>query len=438
LREFAGGRPQGGTKTPAKPVEPRRSGVSGRGFDSRRLHCAKNRKIFSSNQMIIRKVFPTKDILEIQEELKRIYGNNFVVIEINHIKKKLLPFIPLFGKEYTEVILEIPDKTTEEEATVLQNEKNIEKNLLESLEALKKELLALKEEIKKEPKAKKTIIKVEEKASNLAEEDKKFLSQLGDEALGLLDVLTEKGFSENLVIKILKEATGYDIDNAVFDLKDTPLKALTEAFGKLFEFKSLESEEPKKVIVLIGPTGVGKTTTIAKIISNFVLNNQRKVGGISLDTFRVGGAQRLESFLKVLEVPFRKADTKKAFEVALEEFSDKEYIFVDVAGRSAYDELSWKELFNILSIIDKEHLIPLLTVSFNMHPDVVMEIYEHLKGYPIKGLILTKADETYKRGTIFNAVEKMKLPLFYFTNGQKVPHNLLPATPLNMAKLILE
>ena len=73
-----------------------------------------------------------------------------------------------------------------------------------------------------------------------------------------------------------------------------------------------------------------------------------------------------------------------------------------------------------------------------MHPDAVLEIYEHLKVYPLKGLILTKADETSKRGVIFSAVEKMNLPLYYFTNGQKVPHSILLATPSNLAKLILE
>jgi flagellar biosynthesis protein FlhF len=389
--------------------------------------------------MIIRKIFPVKDILEIQEELRKIYGNNFVVIEINHIKKRLIPFLPFFGKEYTEVILEIPEKPLEENTEEFSNkEKKVEELLLEELENLKKELATLKEELKKEQKPKRTIVKVEKKEINLSEDDKKFLSQLGDEALNLLDLLTEKGFSEKLTIEILKEATGYDIEQDLFDLRDTPLKVLTEAFEKLFEFKDLESEEPQKVVVLVGPTGVGKTTTIAKIVSNFVLNNQKTVGVISLDTFRVGGAQRLESFLKVLEVPFRKADTKKAFETALEDFADKEFIFVDVAGRSVYDELSWKEIFNILGDIEEEKLIPLLTVSFNMHPDAVLEIYEHLKAHPLKGLILTKADETYKRGVIFNAVEKINLPMYYFTNGQKVPHNIMPATPANLAKLILD
>ena len=65
--------------------------------------------------MIIRKVFPSKDIVEIQEELRKLYGDNFVVIEINHIKRYPIPFLPLFGKEYTEVIIEISDRPKKEE-----------------------------------------------------------------------------------------------------------------------------------------------------------------------------------------------------------------------------------------------------------------------------------------------------------------------------------
>ena len=384
--------------------------------------------------MIIRKVFPSKDIVEIQEELRKLYGDNFVVIEINHIKKYPLPFIPLFGKEYTEVIIEISDQPKRQEQKEFKKEV-LEEVILKQLEELKKELQSLKAQ---QQQVKKVTVKVVKKDANLKEEDKKFLNQLGDEALELLDLLCDRGFDEEVAVKILKEATGYDIENDVFDLKDSPTKVLSSAFSKLYGFKDLEQEEPQKVIALVGPTGVGKTTTIAKIVSNLVLNSRKTVGVISLDTFRVGGAQRLESFLKVLEVPFRKADTKKAFETALEDFADKEFLFIDIAGRSVYDELSWKEIFNILSDLPEEKLLPLLTVSFNMHPDAVLEIYEHLKGYPLKGLILTKADETSKRGAIFTAVEKMDLPLYYFTNGQKVPHNILLATPSNLAKLILE
>jgi flagellar biosynthesis protein FlhF len=383
--------------------------------------------------MIIRKVFPSKDIVEIQEELRKLYGDNFVVIEINHLKKYPIPFVPLFGKEYTEVIIEIREQPKEEKKEF--KKELLEEVILKQLEELKKELQSLKSQ---QQQVKKVTVKVSKKDSDLKEEDKQFLNQLGDEALELLDLLLEKGFEEKLAVRILKEATGYDIENDVFDLKDTPSKVLAEAFSQLYQFKDLEQEETPKVIALVGPTGVGKTTTIAKIVSNLVLNSHKSVGVISLDTFRVGGAQRLESFLKVLEIPFRKADTKKAFETALEDFSDKEFLFVDIAGRSVYDELSWKEIFNILSDIPEEKLLPLLTVSFNMLPEAVLEIYEHLKDYPLKGLILTKADETAKRGAIFTAVGEINLPLYYFTNGQKVPHNILLATPSNLAKLILE
>jgi flagellar biosynthesis protein FlhF len=146
----------------------------------------------------------------------------------------------------------------------------------------------------------------------------------------------------------------------------------------------------------------------------------------------------LESFLKVLEIPFRKADTKKAFDIALEDFADKDFIFVDIAGRSVYEDLSWKEIYNIFKDIPEDNLTLLLTLSFNMSTEVALEIYSKLKEFKLNGLVLTKADETQKRGIIFNAIKEMDLPMYYFTNGQKVPHNLLLATPYNLAKLILE
>jgi len=392
--------------------------------------------------MIIRRIFPVKDIVELQEELRRIYGDNFIVIEINHIRKRPIPFLPFITKEYSEVIIEIPDderkKSKQKSGKKAFNEEVIKEIFLKELEALKKEINTLKEEIQNTKKARG--VKVERDLNSLSQEDKQFLEQLGDEALNLFDLLLEEGFSEKLIVEILRKATGYDIENHLFDLKESPSSALAEAFKEIFKFQNLEQigEETQKVVVLLGPTGVGKTTTIAKIVSNLVLNNRKSVGVISLDTFRVGGSQRLESFLKVIEVPFRKADTKKAFDTALEDFSDKNFIFIDIAGRSVYDELSWKEVFNILSDVEEEKLLTLLTLSFNMSGAAVKEIYNNLKLYPLKGLILTKADETIRRGIVLSAIRDIELPLFYITNGQKVPHNILTATPQNLAKIILD
>jgi len=390
--------------------------------------------------MIIRKTFPLKEIVDIQEELKKLYGDNFVVIEINRIKKKPIPFLPFFAKEYTEVIIEIPEEDTNFK-TSQKRKKQFDEELLKEiftkqLEELKKEINSLKEEIKTTKKQKK--VNLQRGKDYLPEDHKKFLEQLGDDALNLFDLLLERGFSEKLAVEILKEATGYDIENKLFDLKDNNVNALSEAFEKLYTFQSLESNENPKVVVLVGPTGVGKTTTIAKIVSNLVLNNQKTVGVVSLDTFRVGGAQRLESFLKVLEIPFRKADTKKAFDTALEDFADKDFIFVDIAGRSVYDELSWNEVFNILHDVEEERLLPLLTLSFNMSSEAVKEIYEKLKNYKLKGLVLTKADETVARGVVLSTIKEFNLPVFYITNGQKVPHHILQATPTNLAKLVLD
>jgi flagellar biosynthesis protein FlhF len=387
--------------------------------------------------MIIRQVFKSKDLLEIQEELRKIYGTNFVIIEVNHIKKKLFPLIPFLSKELTEVYIEIPDKEPNEEKKEGFEKQLKEELFLKELKELKNEILSIKQELEKK-KGKQIAVKIESPKHNLSKDDEKFLHQLGDEALELFDLLTDKGFSEKLSIAVLREATGYDIENELFDLKDNVLNSLTLAFKKIFKFGSLETGEDKKVISLIGPTGVGKTTTIAKIVSNLVLNNHKSVGVISLDTFRVGGAQRLESFLKVLEIPFRKADTKKAFDIALEDFADKDFIFVDIAGRSVYEDLSWKEIYNIFKDIPEDNLTLLLTLSFNMSTEVALEIYSKLKEFKLNGLVLTKADETQKRGIIFNAIKEMDLPMYYFTNGQKVPHNLLLATPYNLAKLILE
>jgi flagellar biosynthesis protein FlhF len=402
--------------------------------------------------MIIRRIFPAKDIVEIHEELRRIYGNNFVVIEINRVKEKSLPFLPFLAKEYTEVIIEIPDeepiqkqrkpiKESSQKATPLGEgsfKEALEKELLlKSLEELKKELATLKEALSKQ-KVKKINLTWDKGKPKLDKEDEKFLNQLGDEALNLFDLLLEKGVDEKLIVEILKHATGFDIENKIFDLKDQPLNALATAFEELFTFGRLENSEEQTIVSLIGPTGVGKTTTIAKIVSNLVLNHNKKVGVISLDTFRVGGTQRLENYLKVLEIPFRKADTKKAFDVALEDFSDKDFIFVDIAGRSIYDELSWKEVFNIFSSLEEEKLKILLTVSFTMSEDTILEIFNHLKRYKLDGWVFTKADETRKRGVVLNVLAKTQMPLFYITNGQKVPHNLLVGSPINLAKVILE
>lgn len=190
----------------------------------------------------------------------------------------------------------------------------------------------------------------------------------------------------------------------------------------------------RRVVAVVGPTGVGKTTTIAKLAASYHLTEKRRIGLITIDTFRVGGVDQLRTYAEVIGLPMRSASTASELVAALDEFADCELVLIDSAGRSPRDEQRIQELRDLLSdaSIDEIHLVLNLSSSHRS----LMSLYERFRVLRPTHLILSKLDEAGGLGAIYSAARGVDLPLSYFTTGQAVPDDIEPARATRAARWI--
>ncbi len=193
---------------------------------------------------------------------------------------------------------------------------------------------------------------------------------------------------------------------------------------------------PKRVVAFVGPAGSGKTTTLAKLAARYVLEDRLKVALITTDTFRIGAAEQLKIYAKIMDLPMGVASKKEEFKSAVERFSDRDIILVDTPGKSRNDEkylLELKDYFDggppvetnlVLSITEKQNSMIDATARFGITD------YDNI--------IFTKLDDADGYGSIYNCIEHVGKPVFYIANGQNVPRDLRKMDPAKLARLIIE
>lgn len=197
-----------------------------------------------------------------------------------------------------------------------------------------------------------------------------------------------------------------------------------------------ESKTPT-VVALVGPTGVGKTTTIAKIASEALHKKNLKVGLINLDHQKIVAFDQLATYARILNVPFRSALSLSDFQAALKDFQNVDMILVDTAGCSQKNPEALMEAKDILlqSVPD----LRAYTVLSATTRDI--ELYDtanRLSIFKPRGLIISKMDEASLYGSIYNVSQKVKLPLVYFTTGQRIPEDIEEATRERVVSLVMD
>ncbi len=192
-----------------------------------------------------------------------------------------------------------------------------------------------------------------------------------------------------------------------------------------------------RVIVLVGPTGVGKTTTLAKLAADLILNRQRSVGMITLDTFRVGAVAQLETYAKLLQVRLVVARTLSEVKAGLHSLNRCDFVLVDTVGSSPYNRRQVNSTAGLLPIMGDDREV-ILTMAANVRETEQQAIFRRFSVLKPTGLIFTKLDETVTYGGVLNVAVRAGLPLTMYTDGQRVPENLGWISPKTMAKWFLE
>jgi len=208
-----------------------------------------------------------------------------------------------------------------------------------------------------------------------------------------------------------------------------------EIKGKLSNYSFGGLTFRKKFINVVGPTGVGKTTTLAKIAAESVLKHNKKVAFITTDTYRIAAIEQLKTYAGILDVPIEVCYNLEDFKEAADKFDEYDHIFIDTAGRNFRNK---KYVEDLKRAIDFGHeMETFLVLSLTAKQRDMEEIYRQFSLIAIDRFIFTKLDETAMHGSMLNMINKFSTGAAYLTNGQDVPDDLIAASPGIIAETIL-
>ncbi len=238
--------------------------------------------------------------------------------------------------------------------------------------------------------------------------------------------------AQRLVTEVLERTQPADLESET-SVRQALVRLLTREIkvgGPL-----LGMGEWKKTVIVTGPTGVGKTTTIAKLAAHYKLKEKRNVALITLDTYRVAAVEQLRMYANVIGVSMDVALTKREALDCIRRRSKAELILIDTAGRSPKDEAGMEEL---RQLVDLDHPLEThLVLSATTRERDLREGLTQYAGIPISRLLFTKLDETTGFGGLFDLMLRSGLPLSYFSTGQSVPEDLEVVRPERLADLLL-
>lgn len=245
--------------------------------------------------------------------------------------------------------------------------------------------------------------------------------------------LLAEGIEETLVAPLLKPVS----DAAARGATAASLRELlkkTVASGINCSGSVKVKKNGPRILALVGPTGVGKTTTIAKLAA-LAYKQGVPVALITIDTFRVGAIAQLQTYSEIMNIPMEIASTPTELARSIAAHADKKLIFIDTAGRSPRDQKRIQEMKAFLNV--NPAIETHLCLSATTRDKDLIQTVKRFSELPVSRMLFTKLDESMSFGCIVNTHLQTKMPLSYFTTGQRVPEDIEAATPQRVAELVV-
>lgn len=259
------------------------------------------------------------------------------------------------------------------------------------------------------------------------------LAELPPEVRETYAILTSAGVEEDLAHDLVSRAASKAKAGKATDSRKAVRGLIEEILG---EPRTIEAEpSQRKKVALLGPTGVGKTTTMAKLAAYYTLGRKLNVALITADTYRIAAVEQLKTYSEIIGVPLFVVFTPKELEDTMKKNQHRDLILLDTAGRSHRNLPQMAELKAFLEVFkpDESYLVMSLTTA-DRDAQELADAYQTI-GYD--RLLFTKLDESSCRGLLLNVVARARRPLSYITTGQNVPDDIEVANPAKITKLIL-
>ncbi len=369
------------------------------------------------------KKFKVKNIREAMEKIKEELGDDAFIISdrpITENGEKLIEVIAAVEKDSVSSSFKATPSALNISEAKENNSIGEIKKLIEKLSYKESDISPLKKEI---------------------EEIKRLITERFKSQKKIIDF---EGIFYDIYLKLLEEGISGDIASKLVKILEyqTPLKMQSE-IGKIkpylwkIIYSSLSSVKPinnkDKIIALVGPTGVGKTTTLAKLSAYYHLAEQKKVALISLDSFRIAAPEQLKTYASLIGVPFALAYNREELEKYIRMFESYDFIFIDTVGRKVSKESVKKDY----EILKDESIKKILVLSATTKSEDLINIVKLYKNMIPDSVIFTKMDETLSYGNVYTTIIKENMSISYFTTGQKVPQDIEVASPEKLTNLLL-
>jgi len=358
---------------------------------------------------------------QVLEKIKYKYGERAKIL--THRTIRIGGFMGLFAKEGVEMTGYVVQETPAKQRARMQEEK---KKILDSVRG-DKTLEKVLEEVQ-------SLKKQFENQNNSVREQASLHPTLDQ----VSEILSSNEFSYSF-IQMIVDRMRQELSYEDLDDPQMVLSRVLEWIGEYIMIKDDRLDDRSKTIVLVGPTGVGKTTTIAKLAAVNSLGSKgersKDVRIITIDNYRIGAKQQIETYAEILQVPFSSVESFQELKKQMVLFEDADLVLIDTIGKSPKDYMNLAKMREIIDGCGSRAEIH-LAVSATTKISDLREILQQFEPFNYSAIVLTKLDETMRIGNLISILYEKGKKLSYLTDGQRVPEDIERANRIRLLKTL--